>query len=106
MLSVVNILEAWSGGEANRQAKACVEIHLDGEKYWHCTRPNDSGAWNYSSEPLLLLAKERCLGRAQGVTGEQALDISKANDHSSQPSYRYHQFVAAEWWKLSVILNV
>lgn len=61
-------LEAWSGCEANRQAKACLKIHLDGEKHWHCTRPDDSRAWHHSSEPLLLLAEERCLGRAQGVT--------------------------------------
>ncbi|KAH0984506.1 hypothetical protein GBA52_011683 [Prunus armeniaca] len=38
-------------------------------------------------EPLLFLAEERCLGGAQGLAREQAMDISKADDYSSQPGY-------------------
>lgn len=57
-------VEAWGGCEVGGEAAACVEVHLDGEEHWHCTRPNDTGTWHYPAESILLLAKERCLGGA------------------------------------------
>jgi len=63
-------VEARSGCETNRQTKTRVEVHLDGEEHRYWTWPNDTWLWNHSSKPLLLLAKERCLGRTQGVARE------------------------------------
>ena len=99
-------VEAWGGCEANGETADCIEIHLDGEEHWHWARPDDTWTWHHPTESLLLLAKERCLGGAQGFTWKQALDISKADHYSSQSGYWYHQFVAAEWWKSGVSFNV
>jgi len=81
------LTEAWSGCEGNREAKNCVEVHLDGEEHWNCTRPDYTGTWYHSPKPILFLAQKRCLGRAEGVAREQALDLPKADDYSTQSSH-------------------
>lgn len=61
-------VEAWGGCEAGGETAACIEVYLDGEEHWNWTRPVDTRTWHHPAESLLLLAEERCLGGAQGVT--------------------------------------
>ena len=98
-------LEAWSGSEAIGETKAGIEVHMDGEEHRHSSRPNNSWAWLNPFKSILLLAQKRCLGRAQGSTREQALDIPETDDHSSQSGHRHHQLVAAKWRQFGLNYN-
>lgn len=81
------MVEARSGCEANGEGKAGVEVHMDGEEHWDCIGPDDTWPWHHPSQPLLLLAQERCLGGAQGLTRDQALDLPETDDYSPQSSH-------------------
>lgn len=62
---VLEFVENWGGGEASGDAKAGVEVHMDGEEHWSSSWSGDTRAWHNSPESLLLLAEEGCMGGAQ-----------------------------------------
>ena len=78
---------------------AGAEVHMDGEEHRSRARSEHTGAWLRAAEPLLLLAEEGCVGRAQGDSREQAVDLAEEDDHSSQSGHGHHQSLAAEWWQ-------
>ena len=90
--------ESWGDCEGDGDTKAGTEVRMDGEEHWGGVGSSDTRLWHQSTEPVLLLARERCMGGAQVHSREQAMDISE-EDYSSQWGYWYHQFVAAEWWQ-------
>lgn len=94
-----------SSCEARGAAAPGVEVHMDGEEHWSGAGSEHTRARNRAAQPLLLLAQKRCMGRAQGNSGEQAMDHSEKDDHSSQSGHRHHQPLATEWWQSVLNLN-
>jgi len=79
--------EVGSGGEGNGETAAGAQVLVDGEEHWAGTGPGDTGVRVRATEPVLLLAKEGCLGGAQVQAGGEAVDLTEANHYSSQPGH-------------------
>lgn len=86
-----------SSCEVCGEATSSVEVCMDGKEHWAGAGSTDTGSRHRAAESLFLLAKKRCVGRAQGYSREQALGLPEEDDHSSQSGHWYHQSLAAEW---------
>lgn len=92
---VTNTLDDSVGREG--EAAGGVEVHMDGEEHRAGAGSRHPGARDGAVEPVLLLAQERCMGRAQGYSREQAMDLPEEDDHPPQSSHRHHQPLATKW---------